>query len=115
MSIVDRTYPVEVPEIGRFIFRKRRVPDQVKIESIADRMTDGPVEDAELRHIAMAWATLKTLTIEAPKGWDVEDIDPLEAADLDKMWKVWGALRKQEDTFRGGARKDSPDTGPAAS
>jgi hypothetical protein len=97
MSLPDRTFPVEVPEIGRFVFRKRRVPDQVRIEAAAQRMTDGPTDDPELRHIAMAWATLQVLTVEAPEKWDLEDIDPLDAGDTAKMWAVWKELRAEED------------------
>lgn len=103
MALPDRNFTVTVPDIGSFTFRKRRVPDQVKIEAMALKFTDGPTDDAELRHIAMAWATLSTLTVEGPKGWDLEEIDPLEQSDTDKMWAVWRALRKQEDTFRKGA------------
>jgi hypothetical protein len=103
VATIDRTYPLDVEDIGRFVFRKRRVPDQVKIEAAAHRMTDGPIDDVDLQNVCIAYQTLKHLTVESPEGWDLEDIDPLDAEDTAKMWKVWGALREQEGRFRKGA------------
>jgi hypothetical protein len=103
VATIDRTYPLEVEDIGRFVFRKRRIPDQVKIESEANRMTGGLIDDLDLQNVCIAYQTLKHLTVTSPEGWDLDDIDPLDPDDTAKMWKVWGALRDKERTFRKGA------------
>lgn len=103
MSLIDRTYPLDVEGVGRFVFRKRRIPDQVKIETAALRMTEGPIDDVELQNVCIAYQTLKHLTVENPAGWDLDEIDPLDPADTEKMWKVWLALRNEEGRFRKGS------------
>lgn len=103
MAIIDRTFPLSVEGIGDFVFRKRRMPDQIKIEADARRMTDGPIDDVDLHQVCISYQTLKHLTVEAPADWDLENLDPLDPEDVNKMWKVWGALREQEEKFRKGA------------
>jgi hypothetical protein len=107
----DRTFPITVPDIGRFLFRKRRVPDQILIEANAQRMLGGPIDNPDLKNIAMATCTLEVLTVQAPPAWDIESLDPLDAADTDKIWAVWRALRKAEDDFRSGSGKVSEPAG----
>lgn len=103
MAITERTYPLEVEGIGNFTIKKRRVPDQVRIQSDASRMTGGPVDDPFMREIALAYSTLKYVVDVAPDGWNIDDIDPLNSEDVDKLLKVWEALREAEVNFRKGA------------
>lgn len=100
MAPTDRTFPLSVEGVGDFVFRKRRIPDQVRIEAAARRMTDGPVDDIDLQNVCLAYQTLIALTVQAPADWNLEDVDPLDRDATDRMWKVWGALREQEETFR---------------
>ena len=97
---IERTYPVEVPNVGTFTFRKRLIRDQIKIEAEALRITGGPTDDKNLRDIALAMATLLTLTVEGPEKWDVEQLDPLDKDAAAQLWKVFGGLRIAEDKFR---------------
>ena len=101
--VAGRTYPLEVEGVGRFVFRKRRVPDQVRIEAAAIRMTGGPIDDAELENFCLAYQTLLALTVEAPAGWDLEEIDPLDREQTGRMWGAYEALRAEEARFRKGA------------
>lgn len=103
MAVLSPTFPLNVPDVGDFLFRKRRVPDQIKIQAEASRLTGGPCEDVNLTDFALAWATLKTLTETGPEGWDMDGMDPLDADDTDKVWTVWRALRREELSFRKGA------------
>lgn len=111
MASETTLFSVQVPEIGTFKFRKRRVPDQILIEAQAERMLGGPLDNADLKNIAMATTTLQVLTIDAPPAWDIDSLDPLDAEDTDKIWAVWRALRKREDDFRAGSRKDREPAG----
>jgi hypothetical protein len=107
----DTTFLIDVPDIGKFTFRKRRVPDQILIEANAQRMLGGPIDNADLKNIAMATCTLQTLVISAPPAWDMDSLDPLDADDTDKIWAVWRKLRQREDDFRKGTGKDSEQAG----
>jgi hypothetical protein len=102
-TAVHPTHAVEVEGVGRFVFRKRRYPDQIRIEARADRFTDGPTDNRRLEDVALAYATLEVLLAEGPEGFDLAALDPLDLEDSGVMWKVWGALRDAEATFRKGA------------
>lgn len=97
---LDPNLNVSVPDLGDFIFRKRKVPDQIRIQADALRLMGGPCEDPDLVDVSMAWATLKLLQVSAPAEWDMDKMDPLDRDDMDKMWKVWRALRDEEVKFR---------------
>ena len=100
---LPRTHEVEVEGVGRFVFNKRRIADQVRIEAEARRMTGGPIDDPDLENVAIAAATLKHLAVEAPEDWDIDALDPLDREDTDRLWNVYRSLRNAEGTFR---RKD---------
>ncbi|CAH2606338.1 conserved protein of unknown function (plasmid) [Rhodovastum atsumiense] len=103
MQAAERTYPVDVPGVGHFVFRKRLIRDQIRIQAEAVRITGGPTDDPDLKDISLAMATLIVLIKEAPAGWNVEYLDPLDRDVSAELWKVFGALRVAEDRFRGGA------------
>lgn len=98
------TYPVPVEGIGTFTMRKRMLRDQVRIQAEASRITGGPTDDPDIKDISLAMATLMVLTAEAPSGWDVEKIDPLDKDASAQLWRVFGAVRVAEDRFRSGAK-----------
>lgn len=100
---IDRTFPLDVENVGHFVFRKRRIPDQIKIEAAARRMLDGSIEDSDLYNICLAYQTLSLLVVKGPDGWDLDEMDPLNREDTDKLWAVWNALRAEEARFRQGA------------
>jgi hypothetical protein len=101
--VLDPTYPLSVEKIGDFRFRKRKVPDQIRIQADAVRLMGGVSDDPDLTDFAMAWSTLKTLAVAMPEGFDMDEMDPLDSADTDRVWAVWRALRVEEAKFRKGA------------
>jgi hypothetical protein len=96
------TFDVEVPDIGVFTFAHRRMKDQFRIEAVASRLLGGPVDDEALKMGAAAFATLSVLTVHAPDGWNLDDLDPLDGAATMRLFAVHGALREAEGRFRGG-------------
>ena len=97
---VERTHRLEVEGVGSFVFRRRTLKLQAKLESVMDDITGGPVRSKNLQRFCAALATLETLTVEAPPGWDLEEADPLDDDAFANVAKVWEALREQEETFR---------------
>lgn len=99
-----KTFDVEVEGIGAFTFRRRTMRDQFKIEGETSRLLGGPVNDPTLVAGAGAFAELAVLTVEAPADWDLEGLDPFAPVDsINTLWRVHGALRKEEERFRGNA------------
>ncbi|HEY0205063.1 MAG TPA: hypothetical protein VGC15_13050 [Acetobacteraceae bacterium] len=97
---VERTHRIEVEGVGSFVFRRRTLKLQAMLEARMERMTGGPVQSPTLSRFCAALATLETLTVEAPEGWDLEEADPLDDDTFGNVAKVWEALREQEETFR---------------
>jgi hypothetical protein len=114
MSASSNTYPVTVEGVGHFVFRKRMMRDQVAIQAEASRMLGGPVDDPELRAFAHALVTLKTLAVQTPQGWNPEAVDPLDAEETGKLWRVYDAMRDAEERFRRGPEAPGAEVGPAA-
>lgn len=105
---------VEVDGVGSFLFRHRTLKLQIAIEAGMERVTLGPVQGPALRLFAAAVATLETLTVEGPDGWDLEEIDPLDDAEFGKVERVFGRLRDVEETFRKERGGERPITRLAA-
>lgn len=110
----DRTHAVEVDGVGRFVFRKRNFRLQLELEGRAERMTGGPVQGGALQTFAMSIATLEVLTADAPEGWDLASVDPLDDDAFGQVLQVWQALLQAEATFRRGAQAGRAPVGPAA-
>ena len=102
MSIAS-THTEEVPNIGTFTFRRRTIRDQVGIEAEELRILGGPCADKELRTIARAIAELAALTVTAPEGWSVADVDPFDDEAMARVFLVYGVLRAAGARFRRGA------------
>lgn len=93
---------VPVAGIGDFRFRQRTFRDQFRIEIEAHRLLDGePDPPAGLRLFAVMLATLVTLLESAPAGFDLDELDPLDADAFRQLEEVYAALRSAEDAFRG--------------
>lgn len=110
----SRTFPVDVPDVGHFVFRRRRLIEQIKIEAEVEKILNGEGASKELENALFAYLTLQVLTVTAPVGWDLEEIDPLDAEHTGRMWKVWGALRDKEAAFRQGVGGDGVAEGAGA-
>jgi hypothetical protein len=108
-------YQVHIEEIGTFTFARRTMRDQFRIQAEIARLTEGvsPVPD-DLNIAASAVATIKTLTVVAPDGWDIDAMDPLEEDTYQKLVSVFGALRAREESFRSGSKAAGEAAGKGA-
>lgn len=96
-------FVVTVEGIGTFTFGWRTMRRQMSIEVEFARLTEGVLDvHPFLMNMANAMADLKVLVLDAPPGWDVDELDAGDDESFDKLMKVWGALLKEERTFRGG-------------
>lgn len=100
MSRTPARFPVEVPDIGTFIFRRRTMQDQLLMQAEFERLGSALVDPAQ-RMAAEAVATIPRLMVEAPPGFVFEDLDPLDADDWAKLGAIYGGLRAAEGKFRG--------------
>ena len=108
------TFPVDVEDVGAFVFKRRTLDAQFKIEALATRMLGGETASDTLYRMAVTFATVSHLTVTAPEGWSVEDVDPLDNEQMDRVQKVFGRLRAAEETFRAGSKAQRPGLGTAA-
>ena len=105
-------FVVNVPGEGVFKFRKRTMRTQISIECEYTRLTEGvPAVTDFLARLAGAFADLTVLTVEAPKGWDLDELDGFDDDDYARLTKVWEALRGQEATFRQAGGAQAPREG----
>lgn len=97
---------IDVPDIGAFKFKVRKIGDEVAILAKYDAMLEGVREpSALLDSIATAIATYRTLALEYPAGWEPESVmgmDILADNRIGSLLTIYGALRAREDTFRPG-------------
>lgn len=106
---------VDVEGIGSFTFAKRTMADEIKIQVEYARLIEG-VEPTEWLSRVGGWiSTLKVLTVRAPAGWDIDDMDPLDEKVYEDMMLVYLALRAKEDSFRGKHGAGSQEGGQAES
>lgn len=107
-------FTVTVEGVGDFVFRRRTLDSQFKILAAAVRMLGGETVAEHLHMMAVAVETVRHLTVTAPDGWSIEDIDPLDQEQIDRVLLVFGRLRAAEDTFRFGAKAKRADLGTGA-
>ncbi len=94
---------IDVEGVGRFSFAKRKLADEMQIAVEYSVMTQGiPVPSEWLGIMAGAVSQLRVLTVTAPDGWDVDEMDPLDEETYAKIIKVHRALRDKEYSFRKG-------------
>lgn len=108
--------PVEVEGVGTFVFAvKRTLRDQCAIEAEFARLTEGvDTVTAFLGGLATMMAELKVLTVDSPAGWNLDDMDPLEADSYSKLMAVWSAFRDKQAMFRKGLAKPGEGRGAPA-
>ena len=94
-------FQVSVDDIGTFTFARRRLRDEMAIGAEVSRLTEGVDTPTPFLAIVSGWVgTLKVLTVAAPDGWDLDEMDPLEDDTYSKLAKVHKALREKEGSFR---------------
>ena len=100
-EIAPTDFYVDVEGIGTFSFGKRKMRDELRIAAEFSRLTEGVETPTAWLEIVAGWiAALTVLTVEAPAGWSLEDMDPLDQESYDKLRKVHEALRSKEHSFR---------------
>jgi hypothetical protein len=100
-SAAATDFTVDVEGIGSFRFARRRMTDELQINAEYSRLTDGVAAPTPyLASLASMISELAVLTVKAPDGWDVMDLDPLDDATFGRIAKVSLAFREKENSFR---------------
>lgn len=105
----DFTVPVE--NIGDFVFGKRTMKDEIAIQVEFARMIGGAEPTAWLNAVCGWIAALRVLTVTAPEGWDIDEMDPLDEDTYAKLMRVYDALTEKERSFRSERKGDSEAAG----
>lgn len=111
MIVSEPTHTVDVAGIGAFTFkRKTRIRNQIAMEAEYESVIGGIGGVSErLEIVARAYAGVKTLTVSAPDGWNLDELNLLDEADADRLMTVWKAVLEREAFFRsGGAQERAP-------
>lgn len=103
-SAID-DFNVSVDGIGNFVFARRTMRDEMKIQVEYARYIDGVTPTDWLASVAGWMAALGVLTVSAPEGWDIDEMDPLDNDSYTKMATVYSTLVKQERSFRSIVKK----------
>lgn len=103
----------DVEGIGRFRFAKRKMADEIQIQRLFAEYTGGIAPTAWLLTLGEYLSTLRVLTVTAPEGWNLDDLDPLDEETYAKLGRVFVALREREETFRGRSKPQGEGSGQA--
>jgi hypothetical protein len=109
-------FPLEVPGVGSFTFRRRTLADDLAIQAHYDRLCGGVTSPSSyLDTMATALATYRVLAASWPgqtkaagDPWApamVEQMDLLDDDRTGQLLKVYGALSAREDEFRPPAKR----------
>jgi hypothetical protein len=95
----DLVVPVE--GVGEFRFAQKNLRIQMEIEAEYCRLTEGiDLVTTYFGNLASAMAELRVLLVKGPDAWDLDAMDPEESDTYAKIFKVWGALRDKQQSFR---------------
>ena len=92
---------VDVPDVGQFVFAKRTMRDELAIQVEYAKIIDGAPATEWLQAVGGWISTLRVLTVRAPDGWNLDELDPLDDGTYAKLANVHGELRNKERSFRG--------------
>lgn len=104
-------YYIDVPDIGRFRCARRTMMIEVEVQREYASMAGGVEPTAWLVTIAEYLSTLRVLIVDAPEGWDMDDMDPLDDETYQQLGRVFAALREREETFRRKSGKAGQENG----
>ena len=99
MAAIGGEFTLPVEGIGEFTFRRRTIRLNIAIGVEQTRLSEGVTLDKDFALFVEAVATLKVLTSEAPKDWDVDAMDVFDDDSYAHVMEVWSALREKEATF----------------
>lgn len=107
----DTDFVVEVEDVGRFTFGKRKMKDEIVIQREYADMIGGVDPTPWLSTVCTWIATFRVLIVAAPKEWDIDELDPQEPESYAIMAKVHNALVERERSFRSQPDKNSQEAG----
>ena len=100
----DTDFTVRVDDIGTFTFGKRTMRDEIDCQVEFARLIDG-VEPTAWLQLVCGWiSSLKVLTVRAPEGWNIDEMDPLDDDTYARLKRVYDALTEKERSFRRGKK-----------
>lgn len=94
-------FTVTVEGIGRFVFGKRTMGDELAIQREYADIIGGVTPTVWLETMGGWLSVLRVLTVRAPDGWDLDEMNPLDEDTYARLHQVYTALRDQERSFRG--------------
>ena len=106
-----RTFQVQVEGIGLFVFRRRAMADFSRIPNKALEILGGIPQHPILYDRAHMLAELEVLTVQAPDGWKLLEMDPLDDDDQAKFAEVHRRLIEEEARFRGRSTEKRAESG----
>lgn len=96
-------FDFDVEGVGRFVYARRTIGDQIKIRRRFIELCDGQMDDPELSFFAGIAAAHEVLCVTCPEGW--EDLIALDMnspeRNISKVIALDKALADKEDSFRG--------------
>lgn len=96
----ETDFYVKVDGVGGFTFARRKMALEIEIQVEYAKMLDGAPATEWLALVAGWISALKVLTVRAPEGWDLDELDPLDDDTYAKLAKVHAALTEKERSFR---------------
>lgn len=107
----DTDFTVKVDGVGTFTFGRRTMRDEIAIQVEYARIIDGVEPTAWLQAVGGWLSVLRTLTVRAPEGWDLDTMDPLDDETYARLSKVYETLAEQERSFRRGPKPAGQGSG----
>lgn len=96
----ETDFTVTVEGIGSFTFGRRKMADEIAIQREYAYILSGATPTQWLDLVATWTSAFKVLTVFAPAGWDIDEMDPLDDGTYEKMKLVYDALCEKELSFR---------------
>lgn len=100
----ETDFTVQVDGVGTFTFGRRTMRDEIAIQVEYARIIDGVEPTAWLQAVGGWLSVLRTLTVRAPEGWDLDNMDPLDDQTYANLSKVYETLNERERSFRRGSK-----------
>lgn len=93
-------FTLTVDGIGTFVFGRRTMRDEIKMQVEYAKLIDGATPTEWLASVCGWIACLKVMTVSAPDGWDIDLLDPMDDVSYTNLAKVYVALDNKERSFR---------------
>lgn len=114
-SPAQNDFVVPVEKIGTFVFGRRTMADEVRIQVEYSRLTEGVPPSEWLSLLATWLSVLKIMTVSAPEGWNVDEMDPTDEDTYTALFTVHSALVTKEGSFRNGKKRAAEKAGTVPS